>query len=436
MLEIYINIMYNGSKTDMRRGRAMDLLMVPVPLFNRDMAVEAYYFRYQKGNDLIQGSKATSVFDGAMRSPLLEALNTVGLEAFAMGKPIFIPVNSLMLLADLDHQCDQPSDKVIFLLDNEVKVEEAYTSSVKRLKSLGYRFGIQKLETTEGYGPMLELCDYIFLDHRILGTPGQIALLQGLNQKYRHLKKVITHINTMEMFNGLGFVGAALFEGRFYRTPITKGKNKVSPLQVNLIKLLNLVGDDSFEFSEVTKIIQKDTALTVSLMRLVNSPYIGLSQKVKTISHAVTMLGQQEVRKWVTTAVSRLLGAEKPDEITRLSLTRARFAETLASHFGLGDESQGLFLMGLFSVLDVILEKPMSEALDMVRVADPIRDALEGQKGEYYPIYQFIMYHQTADWKAMSRMLIVYDLSLEDIYQSYIDALCWYRDLLSDNSVY
>ena len=144
------------------------------------------------------------------------------------------------------------------------------------------------------------------------------------------------------------------------------------------------------------------------------------------------MLGQTEVRKWITTAVSRLLGTDKPSEITRLSLVRAKFCEALASRFGLQKEAQSLFLMGLFSVLDAILEMPMDEALKLVHVSDSIYEALVDNKGEYYPVYQFMMLYESADWKTVSRMLILHDMTTEDVYNAYVEALCWYGELLNE----
>lgn len=410
----------------------MDLLIVPVPLFNKDMAVDAYYFRHQKGNDILEATKGTTLLDGAMNSPPLEMLNTVGLEAFTMGKPIFVPINNFMLLASLENQCTQPADKIIFLLDNNVKIEEPYIANMKRLKNLGYRFGIQKIDQMEAYADILEQCSFIFYDHRLFDEPGQVQLRADIEKRYRKLTCVYTHINTMEQFGQLSQSHKGLYEGRFYRTPVTRGKHEVTPLQVNLINLINLVRDENFEFDDVSKIIQRDTALTISLLRLVNSPFIGLRNKVKTINHAVTMLGQTEVRKWITTAVSRLLGTDKPSEITRLSLVRAKFCEALASRFGLQKEAQSLFLMGLFSVLDAILEMPMDEALKLVHVSDSIYEALVDNKGEYYPVYQFMMLYESADWKTVSRMLILHDMTTEDVYNAYVEALCWYGELLNE----
>jgi EAL and modified HD-GYP domain-containing signal transduction protein len=411
----------------------MDLLIVPVPLFNEDIAVEAYYFRNRKGNDLLDGI-GTSIFDGAMLSLPLEMLRLVSMEALTMGKPIFVPVTKYMLLSHLETQSRQPADKIIFLIDGgEIEEAEPYIANIERLKALGYRFGIQKISDIEKMEPVLAHCDFVFYDHRVFDHMSEVKIRITITHKYKHITSVYTHVNNMDLFKELRGRYKGLFEGHFYRTPLTKGKHEVSPLQVNLINLLNKVRDESFEFDEISEIIQRDPMLTVSLLRLVNSAYFALKEKVKSINQAVIMLGQTEIRKWITTAVARLLGADRPDEVTRLALIRARFAEGLAIKFGMEKESQSLFLMGLFSVLDAILDMPIGEALDMVRVSEDIREALVERTGRYSVIFQFILEYEAANWNVVSRLLILNDLETEDIYQAYVDAMIWYNDIIGSD---
>ena len=87
--------------------------------------------------------------------------------------------------------------------------------------------------------------------------------------------------------------------------------------------------------------------------------------------------------------------------------------------------------MGLFSILDVIIEKPMEEALDMVRVTQPIRSALLDHEGEYAPLYDFMLTYGMAHWEEISRRMVTEDIPMEPVYQAYIDALKWYRDLFT-----
>jgi EAL and modified HD-GYP domain-containing signal transduction protein len=410
----------------------MDLLIVPVPLFNQDVAVEAYYVRHQKGNDILDVVRGVGgELDGAMYSPPLEMLNKIGVEAFSMGKPIFIPISNYMALTRLELQTEQPPEKIIFLLDDTVKPEPAYLENIQRLKALGFRFGIQRIENAGDYDAILKLCDFIMFDFRILGLPEQVDLYRDIQTSYGHLSKIFTHITSMDLFEQVKAKFDGWFEGSFFRAPVTRGEHKVKPLQANQINLLNVVRDDDFDFDSVSKIIERDTAITIDLMRMVNSPYVGLRHKVKTINHAVTMLGQKEVRKWITTAVSRLLSSDKPSEVSRLSLVRAKFCESLAEKFGMRQEAGSLFLMGLFSVLDVIMDMPMEQALELVHVSDAIYEALVEKKGEYYPVYHFLLEYENANWKTVCRMMILHDIPTDEIFSAYVDALCWYRDLIS-----
>lgn len=405
----------------------MDLLLVPVPLFNKDMTVAAYYFRYQKGNGLTTDGKAAGLLDGAMNSPLLETLRAVGSEAFSMDKPLFVPVSAMMLLGDLRSQCPPPYEKVVFLLGGDVEADENTAENLKRLREDGFRFGLYQVECPEDYASILVYCDYLFISQN---PPAAELRLSELPESLRNIRLVAADVNTVEEFDTLKLQDAALFEGRFYRMPVTKGNTDISPLKVNMIRLINMIQDENFDFKEISVIIQRDTALSISLLRMVNSLFHGSAQKIKTIPHAVAILGQREVRKWVTTAVARTLGSDKPDEITHLSLIRAKFAENLAALFDMDVYRQSLFLTGLFSVLDIVLEKTMSQALDMVMVSNPIRNALVSKKGEYYPVMEMILSYESADWKAVSRQMILRDISAEQMYDAYIGAVTWYRDLL------
>ena len=141
------------------------------------------------------------------------------------------------------------------------------------------------------------------------------------------------------------------------------------------------------------------------------------------------MLGQKELKKWINTAVTNELCADKPNEITRLSLLRAKFAENLAPIFEMAVFSSELFLMGLFSVLDLILDKPMAEALQMVKVSKHIEEALVDRKGELAPVLDFILHYENASWQEVSRQMVLKNIDMNHVYDAYTKSLQWYRDL-------
>ena len=158
---------------------------------------------------------------------------------------------------------------------------------------------------------------------------------------------------------------------------------------------------------------------------------MAVNSEITSIRHAAAMLGQKELKRWINTAVVNELCSDKPSEITRLSLLRAKFAENLASSFELAGKSSELFLMGLFSVLDLILDKPMDEALKLVKVSHEIEDALLSQKGALADVMEFITQYEAANWQEVSRLIVLKNLDMDRIYDAYMKSLKWYRELVS-----
>ena len=221
--------------------------------------------------------------------------------------------------------------------------------------------------------------------------------------------------------------GYALYEGEFFRMPVTSGDKEVAPLKVNYIELLNVVNDPDFDIAKAADVISRDTALVISLLQMVNR--ITKTSEITSVRHAAAMLGQKELKKWINTAVARELCTDRPSEITRMSLLRAKFAENVAPLFGKAVLSGELFLMGLFSVLDIILDKPMDEALDMVKVSKEIHDALVDRKGDFADVLNFITNYENASFTEASRQMVIHEIDDDKAYDAYVQALAWYRDM-------
>jgi EAL and modified HD-GYP domain-containing signal transduction protein len=328
---------------------------------------------------------------------------------------------------DIDRQFCLPKEDVVLLVDESMTPTDACLERIQFLKAHGYRFAGEKINNYNGMHPIVELCDFLFISCK---TPKFKDMFRILKQRYNHLTFVASEVDFMTVFEEIQNEKFDLFEGRFYSVPITRGVSQISPVKVNYINLINMVRSEDFDLDKAAKIIGQDTALTLSLLKLINSPYMKLSREIKTIKHAVAMMGQKEVRKWVTTAVAAMLCSDKPDEITKLSLIRAKFAENLATDFEMAMQSQSLFLMGLFSVLDVILGRPMSDALKVIHVSDDIRQALVERTGDFAKVMDLIYTYEAAHWTEVSRLMILNNLKARDVYEAYIDATLWYSSVV------
>lgn len=406
------------------------MLVTLIPLFDETMTVRAYSLFTQKKNFLLNPSLLGSgQNDGAPHIDGLEIIENMGIETLCSAREIFVPLTNISIFSDIAAQCNAPHERLVLLIDCTIPPVEMYLKRLRELKALGYKLAIRKLpvQRYEDYRHILALMDYILLDCEKIDL-SKAKIFFG--HHFPHLSLCASNIKSNEIFGKLKKDNCCeLYEGSFFRIAITKGDHEVAPLKVNYIELMNLVNSADFDLTEAADIIARDTALVISLLQMVN--HMAINSEITSIRHAAAMLGQKELKRWVSTAVVKQLCSDKPNEITRLSLLRAKFAENLAPVFDMAFQSSELFLMGLFSVLDIILEKPMAEALELVKVSQEIRDALISDKGSFAKILNFMLQYETAEWPEVSRLMIIHDISMPDVYDAYIKSLKWYKDLVT-----
>ena len=410
------------------------MLVTLIPLFDENMTVKAYSLFAQKKNFLLNPSLlGTGRNDGAADIVGIDIINIMGINTISSDKDIFVEVNNISVFTDIESQRTSSRERVVLLLDNTITPDAMYINRLKSLKESGFKLAIRKLAVAnfEAYREILLLMDYILLDHKKIDiTKARIYF----SKIYPNIKLCAGNIKSQEIFDELKEEGGYhLYEGEFFRMPVTKGEASVSPLKVNYIELLNLVNDVDFELTKAADVIGRDTALVISLLKMVNR--MAVNSEITSIRHAAAMLGQKELKKWINTAVTKELCADKPNEITRVSLLRAKFAENLAPVFEMAVNSSELFLMGMFSVLDLILDKPMSEALEMVKVSKDIREALINKEGKFAPILDFITQYEAANWQEVSRQMVLQNIDMNSVYDAYVTSLKWYRELFASDKL-
>ncbi len=406
------------------------MLATLIPLFDNEMAVGAYSIFAQRQNLLLQPNFAGgNRFDGAGNVVGLDIVDSIGLSDLADDREVFVEINDISIFADISSQCKAPHDKVVLLIDSSIVPKENYVIRLAELKKMGFKLAIRKLQIDqfESYKAILMQMDYILLDHRKIKIT---VAKEYFSKVYPNIKLCAVNVDSQEDYEKLKADGGYdLYEGTFFRMPIQKSEREVAPLKVNYIELLNIVNEPDYDLTKASDVIQRDTALVISLLKMVNR--MTVNSGINSVNHAAAMLGQRELKKWINTAVTKELCADRPSEITRMSLIRAKFAEELATIFDKAGLASELFLMGLFSVLDLILDKPMTEALEMVKVSKLIEDALISGKGELAPILNFMKEYENASWQEVSRLMVLQDIDMDQVYNAYVSSLRWYRDLFT-----
>lgn len=370
-------------------------------------------------------------FDGAAYVDGLELIQELGTTTLSGGKPIFVSLNNISIFSSLESQCKNTNHAPILLIDQTFPPVSMYTDRIRELREFGYHFAMRNLPVHcyEDYAPILSQMDYILIDCQKIDAVKASFYFRKL---YPDICICASNIPDMETFGKLSPAETiSLFEGTFFRMPVTRGEHKVSPLKINYISLLNLIEEDDFDLTKAADIISQDTALIISLLRLANTR--SFNSEITSVRVAVSMLGQKDLTRWIQTTVIEKLCSDKPNELMRLSLLRAKFAENLAPVFGMAMRSQELFLTGLFSILDIILDCSMEEALSMVRVSGKIRAALLEHTGSLAEVLHFIVKYESAEWQEVSRQLVLKNIEIPDVSHAWVSSLQWYAKLIAMN---
>ena len=408
------------------------MMLTLIPFFDRNMSVSAYSLFTRKNNFLMNPSLLGSrQFDGAAYVDGLELIQELGTTTLSGGKPIFVSLNNISIFSSLESECKNTNHAPILLIDQTFPPVSMYTDRIRELREFGYHFAIRNLPVHcyEDYAPILSQMDYILIDCQKIDAVKASFYFRKL---YPDICICASNIPDMETFGKLSPAETiSLFEGTFFRMPVTRGEHTVSPLKINYISLLNLIEEDDFDLTKAADIISQDTALIISLLRLANTR--SFNSEITSVRVAVSMLGQKDLTRWIQTTVIEKLCSDKPNELMRLSLLRAKFAENLAPVFGMAMRSQELFLTGLFSILDIILDCSMEEALSMVRVSGKIRTALLEHTGSLAEVLHFIVKYESAEWQEVSRQLVLKNIEIPDVSHAWVSSLQWYAKLIAMN---
>ena len=405
----------------------MGLFLGSVPFFDASMTVHAYRMMTHDGDKLLGSAEDHRMLGGELLAPTLEFVREIGTEPFAGENDLFVEVSKYQLLMGMPLSMQIPPKNLVCIIDKETLNDNAAYAKLGILQRKGYKLAIDGFPRAISMDTAVKVFDYVLLSCKDDNFNAELKEIRPFIFK---TNLVITDVPDMESFEKYSGARGVLLSGNFYSQPITKGSVDISPLKVNALHLLGQINNESFDLGEAASIIERDPALSISLLRFINAMNPDRSRKIDSIRNAVAILGQKEVKKWASIAISVGMGEDRPNEVTRLSLLRAKFAENLAPAFELAIKSGSLFISGLFSLLDVILQMPLEKAIDEVAASGEIRDALIERKGQLSEVMKLIFAYEHADWHNVTIIMVRNHISIDDLSDAFLESLHWYRNLL------
>jgi len=381
------------------------------------------------GYELVDRGTSGEEEDGVVTlSEFNRTLDALGLNDIENKSHYFIQYSSQLLSPTVLRNL--PRDKFIVQLNLQPNMSNTeIMQDIKlynELKNNGYKLAVTGLNSGSPVMELLSIADYCKFTSADTNRVRQKTLM-AKNQRVRF---IATNIDSTEDFIVAKETGFHMFQGFYFNQPVEGRKTKeLSPLKFNYFRLMKLSStDDYMDFREISDVIASDVALSYKLLRILNSAAVGL-RNVSSISNAVAYMGEESLKKWIAVLALRGIAEDKPLELVRMSLIRARFGELLSPGFRIKRNPQQVFMVGMLSLLHIALDMSKEQMLEDIPVAEDIRDSLLSRHGVYSDLLRFYENYEYANWEAVSQFVEENQLDATLVNDAYISAVKWYNDL-------
>ncbi|MDA8138759.1 MAG: HDOD domain-containing protein [Desulfobacteraceae bacterium] len=397
----------------------MDTYVARQPIFNRRKAIFGYELLFRdktaRFDPQVDGDIATSTVLG-------NSYFNIGMENLIGDKKSFINFTQNLLLQKAPLLL--PSKETVVEILESVQPTPELVAVCQELSQKGYTIALDDFKYNAELKPLIDMAHIIKFDFRATSMAEIESYLKQLERR-NGLKLLAEKVETQDEFKAAKEMGFDFFQGYFFSKPeLIKGK-EVSGSQLSLLRIMAEVNRTDFDFSTLEKMITPDVALSYKLLRYINSAFFARAQEISSIQQALVHMGEAEIRRFVSLVAMSNLAKGKPDELIRASCIRGKFCELLARETFSNVPAAEMFTLGMFSLIDAVLDQPMERVMKDLPFTDRIKDALVYRKGELIGYLGLIEYYEKGRWGLMSRISGALGLTEEQLPGIYAEACEW-----------
>jgi c-di-GMP-related signal transduction protein len=399
----------------------MDVFVARQPIFNRGLEIYGYELLYRSSPvNMYTGTDETV----ASLQVLSNCLNTFDIGDVVANGLAFINFTRDLLLNDAAEVLS-PKAVVVEVLEN-VPGDSEVLAACHRLHERGYMIAADDICRADQNQPLLEIADFIKVDFRLASPAEQ----QKIVAQYvpRGARLLAEKVETQDEFERARQMGFAFFQGYFFARPVVLKGKEIPGFKLNYLRILSEIQSPEIEFNRLELLIRQEVSVAYKLLRYANSALFSQRTRVDSIRRALVILGETEIRKWVSIVLLMHLAVDKPTALAMHSMIRASFCESLAQLSGMGGRKSELFLMGMFSLLDAMIDRPLREALRDIRLSQDIRDTLLSNQPAADPIgsiYHLAQAYERGDWPQVLVYAGQLRLESDEIRGAYFKAVNW-----------
>lgn len=402
----------------------MKVFVARQPIFNKKQQVVAYELLFRDGTS---NSFPNIADDRATARMIMDNQLNLGTRYLTSGKKALINIGPDSLKQELSYFLP-PRDVILELLETIRPTQENY-EYVRALFHSDYRLALDDFEYSKEWEPFLTLIRLVKFD--ILATPlCEIEHTVNKLKKRKNLKLLAEKVETLEEFELAKSMGFNFFQGYFFAQPRVIEQNDIEINYAIALLIYAEVLRPNLNINKIAELFAQDTALAYKLLRLMNSGVFPIKSRIESLKQALVYLGDERVRKFVGLIMTAHVAHMKPSELTRLSIVRSRFCELIAKKMA-PTNANSAFLVGLFSLLDAILDKPMEVVVNKLPFPELIQEALLGKPNILYYILNVVKAYEKGSWWSLQEACLLINLSddcLPDFHQAAIRWADMYKE--------
>lgn len=385
------------------------------PIYDRALNVYGYELLYR--DNTVNAAQFTDG-DLATSQVIVNTFMEMGLERLVGSRPAFVNVTHDFFVGQ--RPLPMSNEQVVFELLETAVVDEPLIAGVRALTARGYRIALDDFEPTPETEPLLALASFVKLDVQALDGERLATLVPQLRS--HGVELIAEKVETRAEYEQCRALGFDYFQGYFFSRPDVLHTATPSTNRAVVLNLIGRLQDTETDVRELEKIIAHDVVLSYRMLRYINCATFGLRREIDSIQQAVMLLGLDAVRNWATLILASQLADNKPRELTTIALIRARMCNLLAPARNI--DGQQAFTVGLFSLLDAMLDTPMEELLDHVPLATPIKLALLTREGTLGALLDAVIMFEGGEWSQIPGGNDI----LVDYNSAYLAAIHWADD--------
>ncbi len=394
----------------------MDIYIARQPIFTRKKEIHAYELLFRGGLDNcfpdIDGDTATS-------RVISNAFFTSGMEQITGGKVAFINFPKHLIVKKIPLFLP-PQITTVEILEDVVPDGELL-ACCREFLSRGYVIALDDFEDHPCLEPLIDLAHIIKIDF-MKSSHDQIA--EYANRFLPQGKKLLAEkVETDQEFQRALDLGYSYFQGYFFSKPQVIRDTEIPALKMNLLRIMGEARRDDYDVNKLESFIEKDVGISYKLLRYLNSPFFRRRNEITSIRQAIVMLGEKGIRSFLSVIILSELSQDKPDELIKSSVIRARMFEQLGRVKRGGPDPSELFTLGLFSHIDAILDNTMENVMMRLPLADEIKKTLTGTRTPLREYFDLVTNYQVGSWEAAEAMAVKLQIPRDTLPSLYLDAL-------------